>query len=324
MEKDDSRRILNALKALSDGTRLRIVHILSYSALSVNEIVKVLSMGQSRVSRHLKILSDAGILSAQREGTWVYYRPSAEKSSFPAKLSDLILEYRETVSSGFNDEEKVQDILKERAEKRNEFFNRIGSSWEKVQKEVLNPDVYAERILSLVPKSSGLLVDLGCGPGTMIRHLQKRSERIIGFDSSEKMIESSREFFKGQKKISFEVGSADRIPLKAETADTVIASMVLHHVSNPALALQEAARVLKKKGILCIVDLMKHDREFMRDRFADLWLGFEPELLKDWLIHAGFAVEKMEVSDTDTDFKIITIKAGKGGHHVPRNKNSRL
>ncbi|HNN07092.1 MAG TPA: class I SAM-dependent methyltransferase, partial [Leptospiraceae bacterium] len=152
----------------------------------------------------------------------------------------------------------------------------------------------------------------------------KRSERIIGFDSSEKMIESSREFFKGQKKISFEVGSADRIPLKAETADTVIASMVLHHVSNPALALQEAARVLKKKGILCIVDLMKHDREFMRDRFADLWLGFEPELLKDWLIHAGFAVEKMEVSDTDTDFKIITIKAGKGGHHVPRNKNSRL
>jgi ArsR family transcriptional regulator len=70
--------------------------------------------------------------------------------------------------------------------------------------------------------------------------------------------------------------------------------MVLHHVSNPALALQEAARVLKNKGILCIVDLMKHDREFMRDRFADLWLGFEPELLKDWLLHAGLTVEKME------------------------------
>ena len=318
-----SRDILSALKAASDDSRLRILHILSYGALNVNEITSVLGMGQSRVSRHLKILSDSGLLNSQREGSWVYYRlpEHSEFKSFSADLLITLLEYKENQSSSEKDKKNTQKILSERVKKRNTFFDKIGSQWENVQQEVMNPRVYREKILDYLPKKTGTILDLGCGPGVLLTDMANRATKIIGVDTSKKMLEEARTTFQKNNKISFLEARLEELPVSDSSADAVIASMVLHHVSNPPLVIQEASRILKDKGILCLVDLKKHNQEYMRDNYADLWLGFQPELLTEWLSSAGFEVQKQEELNTESIFKILTIKAvKKGGHHVRKKR----
>jgi ubiquinone/menaquinone biosynthesis C-methylase UbiE len=135
------------------------------------------------------------------------------------------------------------------------------------------------------------------------------------------MLEEARKTFSNQKRIKIVEAPLENLPFKTNSADAVVASMVLHHISNPPLVLQEANRVLKTKGSLCIVDLKKHDKEFMRDTYADLWLGFNPDLLIEWLRAANFEIKEIIEQETHSYFKIIAIKATKkGGHHV-RNNN---
>lgn len=313
-----SREILSALKAASDESRLRILHILGYGALSVNEISTVLGMGQSRVSRHLKILTEAGLLESQREGSWVYYRlnePGGIK--FGEGFLALLAGFKDAMPFSEKDWQGTEKVLSERTKMSNTFFDSIGKNWEKVQQGVMNPTVYREKILSYLPKKIHTILDLGCGPGTLLHDMAPRANKVIGIDTSRKMIEAARTAHMENKKISFLEARLEELPVKDGSADAVVASMVLHHVSNPPLVIQEAARILKEKGILCLVDLKKHNQEFMRDNYADLWLGFQPELLSEWLSHAGFEIQSNEELQTDSVFKILTIKAvKKGGHHV--------
>ena len=161
------------------------------------------------------------------------------------------------------------------------------------------------------------VLDLGCGPGVLLSDMAPRATKVIGVDTSHKMIEEARITHQKNKKISFLEARLEELPVKNNSADAVVASMVLHHVSNPPLVLQEASRILKEKGILCLVDLKKHNQEYMRDNYADLWLGFAPELLAEWLLQSGFEILSHEELQTDSVFKILTIKAvKKGGHHV--------
>lgn len=316
-----SKEVLSALKATSDESRLRILHILGYGALSVNEITSVLGMGQSRVSRHLKILTDAGLLESQREGSWVYYKLNTLGIvRFGEGLLNLIAENKTAMPFSEKDRVITEKVLSERTKKSSTFFDSVGKNWEKVQEEVMNPTVYREKILSYLPKKIHTILDLGCGPGTLIHDMAPRADKVIGVDTSRKMIEAARTTHSENKKISFLEARLEELPVKDKSADAVVASMVLHHVSNPPLVIQEASRILKEKGILCLVDLKKHNQEFMRDNYADLWLGFQPELLSEWLSHAGFEVQTHEELDTDSVFKIITIKAVKKGGQNVRTK----
>ncbi|GBF51990.1 methylase/methyltransferase [Leptospira ryugenii] len=321
-----SKGILDALKAVSDETRLRILHILSLGAFSVNEVVEILGMGQSRVSRHLKILTEAKVIRSRREGSLVYsYLPDVsllEQESFRyyQELSSLLLSYREDLPFWQRDLRMVHQILEQRERKSKGFFDRIAKDWESLQGEVLHPKLYRSWILEQLPNQLSTIVDLGCGPGGLIPYLLPKAKQLLGVDSSANMIEEAQSLIGNNQNVQFVQAQLESIPMPDASVDAVVSSMVLHHISHPPAVLDEVHRILKPDGILCIVDLEKHNQEMMRDNFADLWLGFEPELLESWLTNSGFSVEFTESIKTESIFKILTIKAKKrGGQNVPSN-----
>jgi len=317
--------LINAMKAISDETRVRILHILSFGSFNVNEITEILEMGQSRVSRHLKIMNDAGLLESLREGTWVYYKipEDSSETNFSKDLTNLILLHREDIPKRESDQKNVGNLLNKREEKKIGYFNTIGRNLDRVQSEVLNPKVYREKILSFLPPKNKMIVDLGCGPGGLFPYLLKKSEKVTGIDSSVKMVNDAKSLFKENKNVNIVHSYLENLPISSNFANAVVASMVLHHVSNPRSIMEEAGRVLKEGGVFCLIDLKKHNAEFMRDNFADLWLGFDENLLVEWLKASGFDVKKNEEIKTLSEFKIIAIKAiKKGGRYVHSNKRT--
>jgi ArsR family transcriptional regulator len=322
IQSDRNRKaILNSFKAISDETRIRIINILSFGAFNVNEITEILEMGQSRVSRHLKILTDANLLKSEREGTWVYYSLQDRLDfSFYKELNEFILSYKEDLPFREEDQKKVSQVLKSRDDKSSNYFNKIGKNWERIQQEVLNPVLYRNQIDSFLPDKLNTILDLGCGPGGLFPYLLKKSKTVIGVDSSQKMLEAAKLNYAKNKNVKLFEAPLENLPFKEASADAVVASMVLHHISNPPLMLQEVWRVLKNKGVLCLVDLKKHSNEFMRDQFADLWLGFDMELLANWLSSAGFILDQTSEMKADS-FSILTIKAIKKGGQNVRSSN---
>lgn len=313
--------LMKAFKSVSDETRVRIIHILSYADFSVNEIVDILSMGQSSVSRHLKILTDAGLLSSRREGSWVYYSLRNSAKYFSYDLVQLILSYKEDLPFREVDQRNMSISLQNRENLSREFFDDLGQNWEKVQEEVLDPKIYRDRILSSLPGNSERLLDLGCGPGGLIPYLLSKSNKVIGLDSSTKMVEVARKEFFGNSKVEILQAQLEQLPVDDNTADSVVASMVLHHVSHPPKVLEEINRVLKLGGTFCLVDLVKHNQEFMREKYADLWMGFEPDLIQSWLKTYGFELIERDSVSTNTVFKILFIKATKKEDYHVRNSN---
>ncbi|WP_425460228.1 ArsR/SmtB family transcription factor [Leptospira semungkisensis] len=308
--------ILLAIKALSDETRVRILRILSIAPLNVQEVTEVLRMGQSRISRHLKILTDAGFLISQREGSWVYYRPKdIEKADdFSSHLHALLLTFENNLPYSEHDLAKTKGLLKQRDLKTSKYFDDVAQNWETIQSDVLDPILYRNKILELLPEHSGRIFDLGCGPGGLIPYLLTKGQEVLGIDSSAKMIKKAESLFLNNPQVRFLESEIESLPVElANQADSVVSSMVLHHLSNPARAMKEVHSVLKEDGTFIIVDLKKHNQEIMRDNFADLWLGFEPELLTDWLEHTGFQVQSIEEVESQKYFKVLIIKAKKRG-----------
>lgn len=168
-----------------------------------------------------------------------------------------------------------------------------------------------------------MIIDLGCGPGGLFPYLLKKSDRVTGIDSSVKMVDDANSIFGENKNIKVIHSYLEKLPISSNFSDAVVASMVLHHVSNPKFIMDEANRILKTGGVFCIIDLKKHNSEFMRDSFADLWLGFEENLLSEWLKISGFDIKKIEEIPTQSEFKILAIKAiKKGGRNVHSNKRT--
>lgn len=303
--------LIRAFKSLSDETRVRILHILSLGDFSVNEIVEIISMGQSSVSRHLKILADAGFLNFRREGSWVYY--SLRKDDFKAtiELTDIILKYKDGLPFRETDQINSISILKRRELRSRKFFDDLGQSWEKVQEEVLEPRIYRDRVVQSLPSHSKIVLDLGCGPGGLIPYLLTKADEVIGVDSSAKMVEVSKREFMGNARVRIEEAHLESLPIGDGEADSVVASMVLHHLSHPPKVIQEINRVLSIGGTFSLVDLVKHNQEFMREKYADLWMGFDTELMESWLVSYGFEILEEEEISTNSVFKILFIKAKK-------------
>lgn len=312
----NSKIVLNALKAVSDEVRIRILNILSLGAFNVNEIQDILDMGQSRVSRHLKILENANLISSQREGTWVYYKLKDDGSSqqnFEHGLVCYLLSYKNILPNNAGDQSKTKSLIDIRQEKNNRFFNKIGKDLEKILEEIINPEIYRDKVLSLLPDKIGVSIDLGCGIGGLIPILLQKSNRVIGVDTSQKMVLEVSSRFKDNPNVEIIESKIEILPFQDEIADTVVAAMVLHHVSNPLLVIQETFRILKKQGRLFIIEFKKHNKEFMRERYSDLWLGFNLATLIEWLELAGFKVLNKDIMKTNSSFQIIIIQAIKNG-----------
>lgn len=277
-------------KALSDATRLRLVHILLHYELSVNELVRILGMGQSRVSRHLKILAEAGLLASRRDGLWVFYTAPAggEKLAFLRAM----LPFVPPDAAMRADLALAAQILEERARKARQFFNAIAEDWDELNREVLGSLDLAEAAGAALPAGCGTAVDLGCGTGAVLRRLLPGADTLIGVDGSARMLELCRRRFRPEElasgKVSLRIGELSHLPLRDQEADFACINLVLHHLPVPAEGLAEARRIMSPGGTLFLADFLAHSDETMRSRYGDHWLGFDEGMLRATLERAGF------------------------------------
>ncbi len=282
---------LTYFKALSDVTRIRLVHILNDHELSVNEMVKLLEMGQSRISRHLRILMDAGFLQCRRDGAWAFYGISR------AGLAQQLLE---AVHVAFAEEPLVQAdrrrasrIVEERKRKTIHFFDTIASDWDLLKQEIMGEVDLNTAIAELIPVRA-TVVDLGCGTGDLLAVAAEKARKVIGVDSSAKMLDLARRRFQGNNAApEFRLGELEHLPLGDGEADCAVISMVLHHVSDPGTAIAEIRRTLKPGGRLLIAELEKHESEEMREKYGDRWLGFSRHEMGQYLQTNGFTLESL-------------------------------
>ena len=291
---------LRPLKAAADPNRLRILAVLDRGPFHVAELTEVLGVGQSTVSRHLKILADAGLVEVRRAGTWAFYSLAAA-GGFAGRLLELL----ESTRNGDRDADApaIERVLARRRLATSEFFRQTASSWDDVHDRVLGPTVHRDRLLEMVGPC-GVVVDLGTGTGALLEALAPVAEHVIGVDASAEMLEVARERASSGASGDTELrlGMLEHLPLSDGEADTMIANMVLHHVADLPGVLREVRRGLSAGGRFLIADLEEHDDESFWKTLGARWPGFRFEDIREQLLAAGFDVvrhEKLPATDSE-------------------------
>jgi len=309
--------LLQIHKALADETRLRLLRLLSRSPLNVNEVIDILRMGQSRISRHLRILAEAGLVTRRREGTWIYYERSPDpQDKLVADMLHLGGEHERALPHFEADMQRMEAAIERRRQQTRSFFDSRRDG-DELRHESLDGAHYRQVALSLLPARCDTILDLGTGSGLLLPALLERADRVIAVDASTTMLELARTSAGVDvDRCEFRLGDLEHFPVRDGEVDAVMACMVLHHVSTPAVAMAEAWRALGDGGELAIVDLARHEDESLRE-LADLWLGFQPAEMRRWLKASGFEVEHADAvaptaaTDDDTEIQLITFTGRK-------------
>lgn len=282
-------KLLTQTKALADETRLRLLGVLARHELNVGEIVQVMGMGQSRISRHLKILMDAGLVDCQRHGLWAFY--SARAANGSSALLSAVLEGLADLPEHRADLDAVAQVLSERRRSTMRFFDAVASDWNRLSREMLGDFELGPAIRdSLEARGAGIgtVVDLGCGPGLLMGHLADVARQVIGVDNSPRMLDAAAKLLPEGPGVSLRIGNLEHLPLRDGEADAAVMSLVLHHLAAPQAGIAEMGRVVRPGGQAVLADFLLHDNEELRTRYGDRWLGFAPEDLRLWLERAGF------------------------------------
>lgn len=288
--------LADRFQALADPTRLRIMALLRIMELSVGELAQVLGQSQPRVSRHLKILADAGVLERRKEGSWVFLTladPDRVTTMFA-----LIDGWADAATQALfaSDVARTENIRAERAEAANRYFAGHADVWDQIRSlHVAESEVERaiDRVLGHRPL--GRLLDIGTGTGRMIELFGPRATQAIGIDRSSEMLRLARVKLEAAGiHSSLRQGDMYALPLADQAADSVIIHQVLHYAHSPAAAIGEAARVLAPGGTLLIVDFAAHDREELRATDAHIRLGFEDEAMAGWFSGAGLTLDIVE------------------------------
>ena len=281
--------IIKQFKALSDPTRLRLLNILNHYELNVNEIVSIVDMIQSGVSRHLKILLEAGLLVLRKGGSFIYY--SANKTRDTFSLINLACGCIEQETVCVLDLEKAKQSITIRKNRAKRFFRTVAPQWDRLKKEVLGT-FDLNGILKHMALAGGRMADLGCGTGEMLGQLYPQNKKmLIGVDSSPEMLEQARIKLPSKNAIELRLGELENLPMKDQEVDTVIMSMVLYHIFEPEKSIHEVFRVLKPGGIFLLADFEKHDQEHIKEIIGGAWLGFEKQQIDSWLLSSGFSLK---------------------------------
>jgi ubiquinone/menaquinone biosynthesis C-methylase UbiE len=283
-------------QALADSTRLRILALLRTMELSVGELAQVLGQSQPRVSRHLKILADAGVLERRKEGSWVFLALAAAERVEPVfALIDLWAD-RATQAAFTADAARTEAIRGERAEAANRYFAGHAEVWDQIRSlHVAESEVEQAIDRALGKRPLGRLVDIGTGTGRMIELFGPRSSLAIGIDRSSEMLRLARVKLEAAGiPSSLRQGDMYALPLADQAADSIIIHQVLHYAHSPAAAVTEAARVLAPGGTLLVVDFAAHEREELRATDAHIRLGFEDEAMAGWFAAAGLRVDQIQ------------------------------
>lgn len=302
-------RLLTSFKALSDETRLRLIQVLGKYELNVNELTTLLGMGQSRVSRHLKILAESGLLTARRDGLWVFY--SHAQGTKAADLWQALAAFIDPEEEPFaGDLRLARKILDERDVDTRHLFNNLAEDWDRINREIMGDFDLTAALLELMPDCD-TAVDLGCGTGVVMAGLKRKAKRLIGVDGSPRMLELARRRFSGDESVSLRIGELDHLPLADGEAQFACLNMVLHHLSHPDAALREIHRILAPGAWLVVTDFDKHEMEAMRTEYGDRWLGFSPDEIKTILNRTGFEAEEPLSIPVHRGLRVLLTRAAR-------------
>ncbi|MGE3141900.1 MAG: ArsR/SmtB family transcription factor [Hyphomonadaceae bacterium] len=309
-------RLVGALRAAGEPTRLRALAMLAQGELSVGELAQALGQSQPRVSRHLKVLTDAGLIDRAPEGALVFYRlaraPLAERT-----LGELFAACCDPADPVFaRDRRRLADIRAAREAQAAAYFEANAADWSRLRKLHLpDADIEAAVLDAAGPGPFDLMIDAGVGQGRLIEIFADRVKRAEGFDTSRPMLALARAALDGlpKSKAAVRYGDIYDPPAQSASADLVTIHHVLHYLSDPRRAIQEAARLLRPGGRLVIVDFAPHDLEFLRAQHAHRRLGFEDREIRDWCAEAGvrdLAVRTLAAKDARAERLTVKIWAG--------------
>ncbi|HYE32601.1 MAG TPA: metalloregulator ArsR/SmtB family transcription factor [Methylomirabilota bacterium] len=286
--------ILKSLRALADPTRLRILALLEENELSVHELQDITGLGQSRISTHLGLLQDAGLLQWRREGKRSYYKLNGEKEPVKAELTRLAGAGAREQAEFSSDQLNLKRVLERRKEQEQVYFNQVAGRFDRSYGPGRSWQAFGHLLLRIMPPL--VIADLGSGEGLLSELLAARARRVIAVDNSEKMVAFGANKAKraGLKNLEFRLGDLEAPPIEPGTIDLVVLSQALHHAQNPERAIQSAHRLLRSDGQLMILDLQKHNFRQAHELYGDRWLGFAESDLHRWIEQAGF--KKIEIT----------------------------
>jgi ubiquinone/menaquinone biosynthesis C-methylase UbiE/DNA-binding transcriptional ArsR family regulator len=277
-----------ALKAAGEETRLRILGLLFEAELTVSDLTEILRQSQPRISRHLKLLAEAGLVARFREGAWAFFR-LAEQGQAALAIRSLVTRLDADDPVIARDRERLGEVRAARAAAAQAYFNAHAAEWDRIRRlHAADDAVEAEILAALSDRPFRALLDLGTGTGRMLELLCPQIERGLGIDFSRDMLALARARLDraGLKHCSVRQGDIYDLPLPRDSFDVVIIHQVLHFLDDGARAIREAARVLRPQGRLVVVDFAPHDLEFLREEHAHRRLGFTAETVTQWMEQA--------------------------------------
>lgn len=277
--------LLTQLRAAAEPTRLRLLALCARGAWCVSDLVAILGQSQPRLSRHLKLLVEAGLLVRTPEGAnaWFQLAPEADLAR------QVLARLPEDDPLLAADRRAAARLAAERARVASEAFRRHGADWDEVRALGLPDAAIAAALDAALPARIGRLLDIGCGTGGLLERLAGRIEEGLGVDASRDMLALARTRLaeRGLSRIAVRQADMYRLPIADSAFDAVTLQMVLHYAEDPAVALAEAARVLKPGGIMVIVDLAPHQQGDLLGAHAHRWPGFDDAGIAGWLGATG-------------------------------------
>lgn len=281
--------LLTGLRAAAEPTRLRILALCALGELSVTELTHILSQSQPRVSRHLKLLCDAGLLERYREGNWIFHRiaPAGAGADLARALVALLPD--DTPDRAL-DLERLKAIRAARSEAAAAYFRRNAREWDVIRALHVDEAEVERKLVAMLPGGRvGALLDVGTGTGRVLELLAPHAEQAIGVDLSREMLTLARDRVGRMPLTNCSVRQGDmyRLPVAGASFDVVTIHQVLHFAEDPALAIAEAARVLRPGGRLLVVDFARHDLEHLRSDHAHRRLGFGDDEVAAWAAACG-------------------------------------
>ncbi|MEG3124625.1 ArsR/SmtB family transcription factor [Sphingomonas sp. GB1N7] len=288
---------LDIFRALADATRLRILALLRSMELSVGELAQVLGQSQPRVSRHVKILCDAGLAERRKEGSWVFVGVGSAVKVAPVVAALDAWNEIEADHWAVADAARLAAVRADRASSAATWFEANAGQWDAIRSLHVAEEQVEAAISDILGEAPiGRLIDIGTGTGRMLELFAGRAKHALGIDRSSEMLRLARAKLSEQGLANAELRQADlyALPLGDDEADAAIIHHVLHFAQQPGAAIAEAARVLSPGGRLLIADFASHDREDLRTRDAHTRLGFSDEQIAAWFASAGLASARTE------------------------------
>lgn len=311
------QHVLGGLRAAGEETRLRLLALCARGELAVTEIVSILGLSQPRVSRHLKVLCEAGLLERVREGTWVFYRLARHGAG--ATVSGAICDLLPGDDPVLvRDRERHNDILRARAEAAQAYFRANAAHWDDLRRLHVDEGRVEQALMDLLPPESVRdLLDVGTGTGRMLTLYAPHIREGLGLDMSREMLAVARANLDqaGATHCQARLGDLYHLPCEDGSRDAVTVHQVLHYVERPAEAVRECARVLRPDGRLVVVDFAPHALEDLRERHQHRRLGFAHGEVAGWCTEAG--LETVAIRDLPGAALTVTLWLARRPTHAP-------